>query len=41
MYNFKIYENSMAQTYKLMVSFSVDSGHPDDKYSCEIPHEYL
>ena len=40
MYNFKIYENSMTQTYNLMISFSVDSGHLG-KYSYEIPHEYL
>ena len=39
MYNFKIYENSMTQTY-LTISFSVDSDHLG-KYSYEIPHEYL
>ena len=37
MYNFKIYENSMTQTYNLMI---VDSGLLG-KYSYEIPHEYL
>ena len=26
--------------HNLMISLSVDSGHPD-KYSHEIPHEYL
>ena len=26
--------------HNLMISFSVDSGHPG-KYSYEIPHEYL
>ena len=40
MYNFKIYENIMTQTYNLMISFSVDSGHLG-KYSYEILHEYL
>ena len=35
----RIYENSMTQ-HNLMISFSVDSG-PPDKYSYEIPHEYL
>ena len=40
MYNFKIYENSMTQTYNLTISFSVDSGRLG-KYSYEIPHEYL
>ena len=40
MYNFKIYENSMTQTYNLMISFSVDFGHLG-KYSYEIPLEYL
>ena len=40
MYNFKIYENNMTQTYYLMISFSVDSSYLG-KYSYEIPHEYL
>ena len=40
MYNFKMYQNSMTQTYNLMISFSVDSDHLG-KYSYEIPHEYL
>ena len=40
MYSFKIYENSMTQTYNLMISFSVDSGH-FGKCSYEISHKYL
>ena len=40
MYNSKIYENSLTQTYNLMISFPVDSGHLG-KYSHEIPHEDL
>ena len=40
MYNFNIYENSTTQTYNLMISFSVGSGHLG-KYSYEIPYEYL
>ena len=40
MYNFKTFENSKTETYNLMISVSVDSGHLG-KYTCEIPHEYL